>query len=209
MNSQNAKEWLEIGKIVSPQGLKGELRVYSTSDFPERFEKPGTRWLLRPGATEPTPIELLSGRYIPGKAVYIVEIAGVENINQAEELRDCLLLVPEGDRPTLEEDEYHVPDLIGLEVFDQLSGEALGAVVSVIPAGNDLLEVKLYQKSAPLEPDESSAEVESSEGKKRKPKSKSKQDKVLIPFVKAIVPVVDLQNRRVEITPPAGLLDIG
>jgi len=50
--------------------------------------------------------------------------------------------VPESDRPALGEDEYHVPDLIGLEVFNQLSGKTLGVVVDVIPAGNDLLEAQ-------------------------------------------------------------------
>ena len=41
----NLDDWLEIGKIVSPQGLTGELRVYPNTDFPERFEEPGKRWL--------------------------------------------------------------------------------------------------------------------------------------------------------------------
>lgn len=58
-DAKDAKDWLEIGKIVAPQGLAGEVRVYPNSDFPERFEQPGQRWLLRPGETEPQPIELL------------------------------------------------------------------------------------------------------------------------------------------------------
>ena len=41
-------ESIEVGTITSPQGLKGELRVYSDSDFPERFTKAGTRWLQHP-----------------------------------------------------------------------------------------------------------------------------------------------------------------
>jgi 16S rRNA processing protein RimM len=178
--------WLEIGKIVAPQGLNGELRVYPNSDFPERFVEPGQRWLLHPGETQPQPIELLGGRYIEGKGLYVVEIAGVEERNQAEALRGCLLMVPESDRPPLEEDEYHVLDLLGLEVFMQESGDSIGTVVDVIAAGNDLLEVQLHQQD------------------ERKNKSK----KVLIPFVKAIAPVVDLEAKRIEITPPPGLLEI-
>ena len=50
--------WLEIGKIIAPQGLQGEMRVYPETDFPERFEVPGQRWLLRPGESEPEPVEL-------------------------------------------------------------------------------------------------------------------------------------------------------
>ncbi|MBE9208985.1 ribosome maturation factor RimM [Nostoc sp. LEGE 06077] len=179
----NLDDWLAIGKIVAPQGLAGELRVYPETDFPERFEVPGTRWLLRPGQTEPQPIELLDGRYVDGKNLYVISIAGVDNRNQAEELRDCRLFVPASDRPELGEDEYHVVDLIGLEVYLQASGELLGKVVDVIPAGNDLLEVELLNHE--------------------------KANKtVLIPFVKEITPVVDIASRRVEILPPPGLLEI-
>ncbi|MFN6567348.1 ribosome maturation factor RimM [Dendronalium sp. ChiSLP03b] len=189
----NSDEWLEIGKIVAPQGLSGELRVYPESDFPERFEVPGKRWLLCPGKTEPQPIELLAGRYQDGKNLYVIKLAGVETRNQAEELRGCKLMVPESDRPQLGEDEYHVRDLIGLEVFMQASGELVGVVVDVIPAGNDLLEVELHQSLA------------SEQGQMAKDK---RQKTVLIPFVKAIAPVVDLQTRRIEITPPSGLLEV-
>ncbi len=178
-------DWLEIGKIVAAQGLDGEVRVYPNSDFPERFVQPGKRWLLRPGETQPQPIELLGGRYIEGKGLYVVELAGIDDRNKAEDLRGCLLMVPSSDRPPLAEDEYHVLDLLGLEVFMQESGELVGTVVDVIPAGNDLLEVKLHQSSA-----------------------NDKVQKVLIPFVKAIVPVVDLVAKRIEITPPPGLLEI-
>jgi len=208
---QNKKSdaWLEIGTIVAPQGLKGELRVYPNSDFPERFEQPGQRWLQRPGETQPQPVELLSGRYVPGKGIYVVQLVGVENRAQAEALRDSRLLVPESDRPKLGEDEYHVMDLIDLEVFNQLTGEAVGVVVDVISAGNDLLEVQLHQQPAPA-PAKAEAPIPNRTSKIRKPKRKtaSKPATILIPFVKAIAPVVDLQSGRIEITPPAGLLEV-
>ncbi len=201
-------DWLEIGKIVSPQGLKGELRIYPTSDFPERFEKPGQRFLKRPGETVPQPIELLSGRFVPGKELYIVRLEGVENRDQAEALRDSLLLVPASDRPKLEKDEYHVRDLIDLEVFNQLTGEAVGIVVDVISAGNDLLQVQLHEQPEPP-PEKPEAPLPNRISKIRKPKRQTlkKSLTVLIPFVKAIAPVVDLENRRIEITPPPGLLE--
>ncbi|MFB2833220.1 ribosome maturation factor RimM [Floridanema evergladense] len=178
------EDWLEIGTIVSAQGLKGEVRVYSESDFPERFEEPGERWLLHPNATEPRSIQLLSGRLIPNKNLYVVKLAGVNDRNQAEELRGCKLMVPASDRPKLEADEYHILDLLGLEVFNQLNGEKIGVVIDLIPAGNDLLLV--------------SPQVNESERK----------TEILIPFVKEIVPIVDLANQRIEINPPPGLLEI-
>lgn len=202
-------DWLEIGTIVSPQGLKGELRVYPTSDFPERFEEPGQRFLKRSGETEPQPVELLGGRYVPGKGIYVVRLAGVKNRDQAEALRDFKLLVPASDRPSLGEDEYHVIDLIDLEVFNQLTGEAVGVVVDVIPAGNDLLEVKLNKQPEPA-PTKPEAPLPNRTSKIRKPKRQTEQKPatVLIPFVKAIAPVVDLQRGRIEITPPTGLLEV-
>ncbi|BBD68009.1 16S rRNA processing protein RimM [Nostoc commune NIES-4072] len=189
----NLDNWLEIGTIVSPQGLSGELRVYPVSDFPERFEVAGKRWLLRSGDTEPQPIELLTGRYISNKNLYVIKLAGVENCDQAEALRGCKLMVPASDRPQLGEDEYHVLDLIGLEVFMQASGELVGTVVDIIPAGNDLLEVKLHLSFAT---------------DKGQTTNDKKQKTVLIPFVEAIAPVVNLKSNRIEITPPPGLLEI-
>ncbi|MFM7407819.1 MAG: ribosome maturation factor RimM [Cuspidothrix sp.] len=182
----NLDDWIEIGKIVSPQGLAGELRVYPNTDFPERFEEPGKRWLLRPGETEPQPVELLDGRYIENKNLYVIKLKGVSDRHQAENMRDCRLFVPISDRPQLDEGEFHVLDLIGLPVFMQSSGQLVGTVVDILPSGHDLLEVKLDATFA-----------EDKAGKT-----------VLIPFVMAIVPVVDLATHRIEITPPSGLLSI-
>lgn len=176
--AMEAADWLDIGKIVAAQGLKGEVRIYPNTDFPERFEQPGKRWLLRPGKTQPEPIELVSGRYIANKGLYVVQFAGITERDQAEALRDCHVVVPETDRPLLEEGEFHVIDLIGLEVFDHATQEQIGTVTDVLSAGNDLLEVSL-----------------------------TKGSKVLIPFVEAIVPIVNLDQRRIEITPPAGLIE--
>ncbi|MEQ9553437.1 MAG: ribosome maturation factor RimM [Coleofasciculus sp. G3-WIS-01] len=198
--------WLEIGKIIAPQGLKGELRVYPNSDFPERFEKPGQRWLKQSNDSQPQPVELLGGRYIANKGIYIVKLTGVDNREKAEALRNSILLVPESDRPELGENEYHVLDVLDLEVFNQLTGEAVGVVVDVIPAGNMLLEVKLHQQPEPT-PAQPESPLPNRISKQRKARKKpSKPVTVLIPFVDEIVPVVDLQNRRIEITPPQGLL---
>ncbi|MGD1872256.1 MAG: ribosome maturation factor RimM [Mastigocoleus sp.] len=185
--------WIEIGKIVAPQGLYGEMRVYPQTDFPERFEIPGTRWLLREGATQPETVELQKGRFLEGKKLYVISLAGFDSRHQVEELRGSKLLVPESDRPQLAPGEYHVVDLIGVSVFVQESGELLGKVVDVIAAGNDLLEVEL---------DKQPENRVSKKGKKLPPKT------VLIPFVEAIAPVVDLKSQRIEIAPPSGLLEI-
>ncbi|MDJ0705447.1 MAG: ribosome maturation factor RimM [Leptolyngbyaceae cyanobacterium MO_188.B28] len=219
--------WLEIGTIVSPQGLRGEVRVYPSSDFPERFIEPGQRWLLTPGASEPQPIELLQGRFLEGKGLYVVQLQGINTREQAEALRHSQLLAPESDRPPLEPDEFHVADLVGLNVILQATQTAIGKVVGVYQAGNDLLEVAMDQPQATAEippipskssPDTQDALQKSSQQKSSKRSKKRKRTKqndkltdpptVLIPFVKEIVPVVDLAQGRLEIIPPPGLIEL-
>lgn len=208
-------EWIEIGTIVAAQGLDGEVRVYPDSDFPERFIEPGKRWLLRPNQTEPEAIEFLGGRYIPGKGLYAVEVEGVEDRDGAEALRGCKLFVEKSDRPYLEPDEFYVQDLLGMEVFNQLTGDLLGKVTDIIPAGNDLLEVETNltpAETVPAEPEKVEApKVEADPRNTRKPRKirvqQPKSTKVLIPFVKEIVPIVDLEKGRIEVSPPPGLLD--
>lgn len=244
-------QWLEIGKIVAPQGLRGEMRVYPNTDFPQRFLEPGKRWLLRQGSTEIEPVNLMSGRFLEGKGLYVIQLEGITNREQVEAIRNGRLWVPEGDRPPLEDGEFHVADLIGLSVYHQTTGQCVGTVKDVLPAGNDLLEVELLLTESPpsalahtpsdpplgileapstgIDTSHEQVMAQSSNGaqdsqdsndgsksnKKKKRQSRPKDAKkenankantVLIPFVYDIVPVVDLDNRRIEILPPKGLL---
>jgi 16S rRNA processing protein RimM len=180
------QDWVEIGRIVAPQGVKGEVRVYPSSDFPERFLDPGQRWLKRPRSLTPEPVDLVRGRYVEGKGLYVLQLAGVSDRDGAEALRDAVLLVPAGDRPALEEDEFYVADLVGLRVILQATGTEVGTVTDIFAAGNDLLEVTYH--GAP-------------------PGAAAPARTVLVPFVTAIVPVVNIAGGYLEINPPAGLLD--
>ncbi len=171
--------WLTIGKLVAPQGLKGEIRIHPSSDFPERFTEPGKRWLqLR--NEEPKEIELTGGRKLPGKSLYIVSFGGISNRSKAEELIGSSLLVPSTSRPKLAKGEFHLLDLVGLEArLNNPAGPAIGEVINLTFAGNDLIEIRLF------------------EGRN-----------VLIPFVNEIVPTVDLEGGWLLITPPPGLLEL-
>jgi 16S rRNA processing protein RimM len=210
-NQTVSDEWLEVGTIVSPQGLQGEVKVLSLSDFPERFIKKGERWLRSPKGETPQLVNLKYGRNIPGKNLYIVKLAEINSREQAEALKNYKLLVPIGDRVPLAKDEYHVADLIDLEVYLQETGELVGYVRDIFSTGHDLLEVELIPKLIPEilsetlpeilpETEEVIAEMETVTQKK--PKT------ILIPFVMTIVPIVDIVNKRIEITPPPGLLDL-
>ncbi|MCZ8036963.1 MAG: ribosome maturation factor RimM [Microcystis sp. LE17-20A] len=187
------ENWLEIGTIVAPQGLEGELRVLSVSDFPERFQKRGIRGIQGHQGGEIREITLLRGRELPGKNVYIIKLEGVENREQAEALRGYKLWANKLEKPRLKADEYHVSELVNLEVYHHLTGEKIGVVVDILWAGNDILAVQLEANLASV--------------KKQSPSADSKAT-ALVPFVKEIVPLVDLKAARIEISPPPGLLEI-
>jgi 16S rRNA processing protein RimM len=175
--------WMEIGSIVGAQGLKGEVKVYPNSDFPERFERAGERWLWSERDTTPRSIQLQKGYQIPGKGLYVVQLAGIVDRTTAENLRGQMLVLPITDRPKLAPEEYHSQDLIGLPVFHQQTGAQIGTVADIFTAGHEILRVNA-------------------------PTDEGKTVEVMIPFVTAIVPVVDLPNRRIEILPPPGLLEL-
>ena len=136
-------DWLPIGKIVAPQGLRGEVRVYPESQFPDRFLVPGQRWILRPNSSQLESIELLEGHLLGKGNLYGVRFAGIHDRTGAEALRGSQLFVPSDDRPPLEAGEFHYLDLVGLAVIEQTTGERLGRVVDLVNGGNDLLDVEL------------------------------------------------------------------
>ena len=173
-----ADEFLVVGQVVAAQGLKGEVRILPASDFPQRFTEPGSRWLRRRGQGEQE-VQLLSGRQLPGKDLFVVRFEGVNDRTAAEGLVHQELLVAADDIPELEEGEFHVQDLQGLNVLLQSEAEPIGVVVDLHHGGNDLLEIEL----------------------------KADGRRCLVPFVDAIVPQVELEEGWLLLTPPKGLLD--
>ena len=228
-------DWLLIGRVVGAHGLNGHVKVYPESDFPERFVKPGERWIKQPGR-EPTPIRLTSGRYLDGSKNYLVKLAGVDYRAQAENLRSAELLVPADDRLPLDPGEFHVEDLIGLRAILQADQRDIGTITNVFTMGHDMLEVTVPKDNVEQDAEETSNQkttveqtvkqeeqfseaIESSSSirakaaeklrrKAKRAKKKKKPKTLLIPFVEDIVPVVDIESGRVEITPPAGLIDL-
>ena len=176
-----AEDLLVVGKVVAAQGLKGELRILPLSDFPERFTRPGRRWLQR-REEAPRAVELLAGRQLPGKELFVVRLSAVDSREAAEALVGEQLLVPSRDRPKLARGEFHLLDLVGTEVRLLETQEPIGRVCDLIHAGNDLLEVEQNTPNGPR--------------------------RILIPFVTAIVPEVHLAEGWIGITPPPGLLEL-
>ena len=171
-------KWMLIGEIVAPQGLKGDIRIKPKSDFPERFTKPGKRWIQKDNEL-PTEIQLIQGKLIPGKSIYILSIEGISSRSSAQQIIGWNLVIPVDSRPNLNDDEYHYYDLIGLEARIGSEKTLIGYVIDLIKGGNDLLEIELVG------------------GKK-----------VLVPFVREIVPEIEIKEKWLLLNPPPGLLEL-
>ena len=177
----NKNEWLIVGFITSCHGINGQLKVKSLSDFEERFLKPGMRWLQKENET-PSKIELLTGFKQPGKEIFIVKFKGINTRNDAEELKQFKILVKTDKLPKLKKEEFHFLELINLEVKTLENNElkTIGKVVNLENEKNNLLVIELFKN----------------------------QKEVFIPFVKEIVPLVDIKNNFLIINPPNGLLEL-
>lgn len=148
-----AQRWVTVAVVLRPFGLHGEIRVRLETDFPERFV-PGARlfyWIppkpvppeeeqrplpkhrKRPPRTmQPQPCVVESVRWHGERLV--LKLEGFDTIDHAETLRGAWLVIPPEERMPLEEDEYYIDDLIGMEVFTE-SGERVGKLKRVIPGG--------------------------------------------------------------------------
>jgi len=177
----NKKEWLTVGLITSCHGINGQVKVKSLSDFEERFLKPGIRWLQQENKP-PSKIELISGFKQPGKETFIVKLQGINTRNHAEQLKKFKILVKTDKLPKLKREEFHFLEHINLEVKTLENNELkiIGKVINLEKEKNNLLVIELFKN----------------------------QKKVLVPFVKEIVPLIDIKNNFIIINPPNGLLEL-
>ena len=177
----NKNEWLIVGLITSCHGINGQLKVKSLSDFEERFLNPGIRWLQKEDEP-PSKIELISGFKQPGKETFIVKFKGINTRNHAERMKKFKILVKTDKLPKLKKEEFHLLELINLEVktLENYELKTIGKVIHLENEKNNLLIVELFKN----------------------------QKKVLIPFVNEIVPLVDIKNNFLIINPPNGLLEL-
>ena len=119
-----SKEWLELGRIGSPYGIKGWVHVQSFTDPPERLLK-YREWIVGLMNAEPAPMQVVEGR-AQGSGV-VARLEGMEDRDQAARLQGALIRVPRSAMPKLRKREFYQADLVGLAVTN-LEGAALGAV---------------------------------------------------------------------------------
>ena len=170
MIEPSRSEFVAVGRILAPWGLKGKLKVEVTTDFPRRFT-PGARVLLR---GEPRTIDGVEWR----RETVILKLRDIDERSQAEELKNQVLEIPQGELQPLPEGCYYHFQLVGLEVWTT-GGERLGRITRVLSApGND------------------NYLVDGADGE------------ILIPAIEDVVKEIDLDKGRVTIEPLAGLLDL-
>lgn len=165
--------FISVGKILNFHGVKGEAKLGYTKNRESFLSK--LKKVYVQVNSEYKELEISSLRFTPKCA--IIKFKGIDTLNDILEYKGSLMFVEEASaREFLEEDEFLIDELVGLDVYDKET--KVGAVVGVSNNGaSDLLSVKTASKNI-----------------------------CLVPFVKAIVLSVDIKNRKIQINNIEGLL---
>ncbi|UWZ86870.1 ribosome maturation factor RimM [Occallatibacter riparius] len=175
-------DWVWLARVRKPQGRKGEVFAEILTDFPEKFAERKRLWLLseRPGAAPSREMELI--HHWPHKGGIVLHFAGIDSISAAETLAGLIVAVPHSERAALAEDEVHIADLIDCTLIDVSADPpiSVGKIENVdrTAGPTPLLIVK------------------------------SAKGEVLVPFAKSYLRKVDIENQRVEMALPEGLVDL-
>ncbi len=163
--------FLAVGRVIKPHGVHGEVRVELMTDLPERF-----KWLkaVYVGERNPRRVAVESVRF--HQEFVLLKLAGYPTRTEAEALRNELLQVPEEEAIPLEEGEYFLHQLVGLEVLTE-SGRSLGRLTDVLETGANNVFVVVGPGG-----------------------------ELLIPDIPDVVREVDVAGGRVVIRPLPGLL---
>ena len=193
---QDEGVYIEIGIVGPPHGVKGEFKVQSLTDWPqERLGQKGTRYLRPPETTyhmarlqteQPriTKVTLMRGQssVYKGREVFICKIKGINTPEEARAIHGHTLMVHTSARDELQDDdEFYVQQLVGLRVELLEGGEEVGVVEDIMDGTgtHDVLQIVNAAGQA-----------------------------ILLPFVKEIVPEVDMDAGVLRTTPPEGLLEV-
>ena len=133
------EDLLQDGIITSTHGVRGEVKVYPTTDDPRRFRR--LKEVVLDTGREKLNLEIEGVKFF--KQFVILKFKGLDNINDIEKYRQKSLYVTRKNAVRLQRDEYFIADLIGLKVQDE-DGTELGTVKDVIETGaNDVYEVEM------------------------------------------------------------------
>ena len=132
------EDTLRVGVISSTHGVRGEVKVYPTTDDVNRFKKLKTV-ILDTGREQMT-LSIENVKFF--KNMVILKFDGVDTMNEVEGWRQKDLLITRDQAVPLQEDEFFITDLIGLTVVTD-EGDTLGTLTDVMETGaNDVYCVK-------------------------------------------------------------------
>ena len=135
------EDLLQVGVITSTHGIRGEVKVFPTTDDPNRFRK--LKQVILDTGKEQLEMEIASVKFF--KNMVIVKFKGIDDINDVEKYRKAGIYVTRENAIPLGENEYFIADLIGLRVISD-EEEELGVIDDVLQTGaNDVYIVKKEQ----------------------------------------------------------------
>ena len=133
------EDMLRVGVITSTHGVRGEVKVFPTTDDPKRFNE--LKEVILDTGKEQIPLEIEQVKYF--KNMVILSIEEIADRNQAELLRQAELYITRDQAAPCGENENFITDLIGLRVVDE-NKEELGKCTDVFQTGaNDVYEIEL------------------------------------------------------------------
>ncbi len=163
-----------IGVITSTHGLKGEVKVFPTTDDINRFKKL-KKCIIRTPKID-IEVEKKSCKFF--KNMVILSFKEFEDINAVEKYKNCEIYVTREDAVPLEDDEFYIADVIGMEICEE-NGNVLGILDDVMQTGaNDVFVVKLVDER-----------------------------ELLIPVINQCVLDIDYENKKVIVKLMKGMLD--
>lgn len=134
------EQLLQVGVISSTHGVRGEVKVFPTTDDPQRFKS--LKNVILDTGKEQIPLEIQGVKFF--KQFVILKFKGIDNINDIERYKRRSLFVTREDAVELEEDEYYIADLIGMDVITDEDEE--GKLVDVIETGANEVYVVEFDK---------------------------------------------------------------
>lgn len=182
---ENADSWAWLARLRRPQGRRGEILAEILTDFPEKFAERHKLWLLSSDflanhSCAPHPVELV--HHWLHKGGVVLQFAGVDSISAAEELCGQIVAIPRSERTPLGENEAYIGDLVGCELYD-LAGRDLVCLGNIKDVDRSAGPVALLV-------------VDGSRGE------------ILVPFAKSYLRSIDIDNKRIEMALPEGLVDL-
>lgn len=133
------EDFLQVGVITSTHGIRGEVKVFPTTDDPKRFKS--LKEVILDTGRERVTLEVEGVKFF--KQFVILKFKGIDNINDVEKYRRASLLVARENAVRLQKDEYFIADLIGLIVQNE-DGARIGVLKDVIETGaNDVYSIEL------------------------------------------------------------------